>query len=71
MNDERATRVVGVLRALARGAAYSDALLDAADELERLREALRPFAALGGIDRDRVGLYLTKADLNRAAEVLK
>lgn len=69
MNDERSNEVVAFLREIAREAHTSDALKDAArlrdaaDELERLREALKPFAAIADhIERGNMAAIMARED---------
>lgn len=81
MNDERAKEVVLALRQAADSTAttwaHDAALRDAADEIERLRAALEPFARAWNEQEpddgegDALEMHVKPPDCRRAAEVLK
>jgi hypothetical protein len=80
MNNERANEVVELIRQMSfedRGEYTTAVLRDAADELERLREGVKPFAALAARTHPRTMeepvcvATINPDDLKRAAEVLK
>lgn len=76
MTDERLKELIGFLRGGPNNVSGSD-LRDAADELEALRKALKPFTdewhaiEMQGRQDEHGTALVYMADLKRAAEVLK